>query len=337
MSGFSNPVANAVGTLIRTVMKSINYVTNVSGWAIFKNGNAEFNSGTFRGSVIVGGAVQQIIIGGASTIPAALTAYYAAQTPSAVVISGIIMYQDPSNYIYDVLVDPSSGDSYRAVGTILSGSVVEEYRINPGTQIWGGSGGNPTAATVVFNSGVFIDALAKPVPVPKTFQIDGIGAARGIRKANVSVGGTVVTTVAGAEIAVPSVQWLWEPSYNFYDDHLYKATIMGGCYESATVTGQATVRVRQGTQSITGTQLVAFRQTVPAVGGSVPTMESTGYFKNTSGATVATKLSLTVQKIISAGNFSLYGDANFPLMVVIEDVGTVTTNPELADGCPSVI
>jgi hypothetical protein len=55
MSGFSNPVSNAVGTLIRTVLKSFNYIANTTGWAIFKNGNADFAAGAFRGSVTVTG------------------------------------------------------------------------------------------------------------------------------------------------------------------------------------------------------------------------------------------------------------------------------------------
>lgn len=53
--GFASPVINAAGTLIRNAMKSINYVLGVAGWQISKNGNAEFNNGSFRGVIVVSG------------------------------------------------------------------------------------------------------------------------------------------------------------------------------------------------------------------------------------------------------------------------------------------
>lgn len=49
MSGFSNPIINAGGTLIRTLMKSVNYVAGLAGWQITRDGDTEFNNGTFRG------------------------------------------------------------------------------------------------------------------------------------------------------------------------------------------------------------------------------------------------------------------------------------------------
>lgn len=56
-SGFSNPVVSNDGGITRPQFESDNYVPGVSGWAIFRNGNVEFNSGTFRGTV-TGGAFQ---------------------------------------------------------------------------------------------------------------------------------------------------------------------------------------------------------------------------------------------------------------------------------------
>lgn len=51
--GFASPVVNAAGTLIRTVLKSINYIAATAGWAIFKNGNVDFAAGTFRGTITI--------------------------------------------------------------------------------------------------------------------------------------------------------------------------------------------------------------------------------------------------------------------------------------------
>jgi len=58
---FSNPVVGGEGgELIRESIKSPNYVPNVSGWFIGRDGSAEFNDITIRGGAIVGG---EIIIG----------------------------------------------------------------------------------------------------------------------------------------------------------------------------------------------------------------------------------------------------------------------------------
>lgn len=48
--GFQNPPVGAQGTIARPVFKSENYVPGSQGWAIFKNGNAEFNAlgGSFQ-------------------------------------------------------------------------------------------------------------------------------------------------------------------------------------------------------------------------------------------------------------------------------------------------
>lgn len=63
---FGNPLITGLGKLIRDVIQSVNFVTGVSGWAIFKDGSYEFGAGgTIRGSVTVNGADgSQIVIDG---------------------------------------------------------------------------------------------------------------------------------------------------------------------------------------------------------------------------------------------------------------------------------
>ena len=53
-AGFTDTLASADGGLLKTAFKSPDYVPGVRGWAIFKNGNVEFNSGVFRGTVTAG-------------------------------------------------------------------------------------------------------------------------------------------------------------------------------------------------------------------------------------------------------------------------------------------
>lgn len=55
MSGFANAVVGGAEFLIRSAIKSANYIATVSGWRIAKDGSAEFSNGTFRGTIIVGG------------------------------------------------------------------------------------------------------------------------------------------------------------------------------------------------------------------------------------------------------------------------------------------
>lgn len=52
--GFRNPILGGGGALLRTLEKSKNFVTGVSGWAIYSNGDVEFNAGVFRGSIVAG-------------------------------------------------------------------------------------------------------------------------------------------------------------------------------------------------------------------------------------------------------------------------------------------
>jgi hypothetical protein len=61
MSGFNNPIVNAAGQLIRTLIKSANYVAGSLGWQITKDGNAEFNNGTFRGPLRITGPNNAVI------------------------------------------------------------------------------------------------------------------------------------------------------------------------------------------------------------------------------------------------------------------------------------
>jgi hypothetical protein len=48
--GFANDIIGGAATLIRAAVQSANFVSNVSGWQITKNGDAQFNNLTIRGS-----------------------------------------------------------------------------------------------------------------------------------------------------------------------------------------------------------------------------------------------------------------------------------------------
>lgn len=60
---FTNEIAGGQGALVRNWLQSQNFVTGVSGWQIRKDGNAEFNNGTFRGTISAGNpAANHVVI-----------------------------------------------------------------------------------------------------------------------------------------------------------------------------------------------------------------------------------------------------------------------------------
>lgn len=62
MSGFSNPIVQGSGQLVRKKIESVGFITGVTGWMIAQDGTAEFNNATVRGTIQVG----PFIAGGSS-------------------------------------------------------------------------------------------------------------------------------------------------------------------------------------------------------------------------------------------------------------------------------
>lgn len=60
--GFSNPIAGGGGDLIRPSLRSPGFVAGATGWSINKDGTAEFNGITVRGTVILGNGTTNTII-----------------------------------------------------------------------------------------------------------------------------------------------------------------------------------------------------------------------------------------------------------------------------------
>lgn len=57
MTGFTHAIAGGNGKLVVKAFLSPNYVPGTSGWAVLKDGSAEFNDVTVRNGVIVGGTI----------------------------------------------------------------------------------------------------------------------------------------------------------------------------------------------------------------------------------------------------------------------------------------
>lgn len=120
--GFRNPTMDKLGTLIRTLLKSDNYVAGTSGWRVTRDGAAEFNGGVFRGSIQIGNpATGEIIID--NTLTGALQAAY---NPMGTISSATIrLIPSDGSYFYILAgFNPVSGNDFAAMGNAKPGAAV---------------------------------------------------------------------------------------------------------------------------------------------------------------------------------------------------------------------
>lgn len=177
---------------------------------------------------------------------------------------------------------------------------------------------------------------AMQVPPGGNFIIADTGAPAGFLAANTTNNGTVATGT-GTEQAVPSANWDNEPTFVFPPGRMFEVNVVGGAFNSLGTAQAANIRVREGAQTIVGTVLGTWEHISPAgyLGAAISFTYIT-YIKNSRTSVVSTKLSLTIQRILGAGSYSLYGDATVPLAVAVKDIGLITRHPELADIAVSV-
>jgi hypothetical protein len=172
-------------------------------------------------------------------------------------------------------------------------------------------------------------------------RIDGISAPRGYRDANVTNNGDVANSTnasGGAEAAVPSASWDVEPTYTFIDGRLYALHLQGYLKSSVATVQAGIIRVRKGAGTVAGTQLARCDTIVAATGVANPTQgfDFVKYTKNTSGADVATKLSMTIDRTVGVGDYIIGGVADEPLILAVEDIGLVADQPGIAANAVSV-
>ncbi len=177
---------------------------------------------------------------------------------------------------------------------------------------------------------------AMQVPPGGNFIIADTGAPAGYMGANTTNNGTVATGT-GTEQAVPSVNWDNEPTYVFPPGRMFEMTVVGGAFSSVATAQAANIRIRKGAQTIVGTVLGTWEHIAPAgFNGAAISFTYITYVKNSTTSAVSTKLSLSIQRILGAANYSLYGDATVPLSVAVQDIGLIVRHPELADIAVSV-
>jgi len=299
----------------------------------------------------------QIAIG--PTIPAELVTYYA--TFGVTLVAAILYRKDATTYTYDAV----TGGGSHVTGTVSAGDVAEMWLYthpsanfsslivgfrSPASFGIGFPGVNGSSIDIAANAALNLFGAATAtstgtflfqsgaqfnLAVGSVSTVDGISAPRSmfaaVQRTN---NGTVCTTPAGgAETAVPSASWDSEPNNSWRNDGLWLLRATGFTIESTGAGGAVSlVRIRKGAASVGGTQLALVEIFHPAnFGGFTQGFEFHALVKNTSGSTVTSKLSLTINGVVGAGTWSLYGDGNRDLAITVQEVGNASDHADLAN------
>lgn len=214
MSGFSNPIVGGVGTLVRTFIKSFNYVAGVAGWIIQKNGHAEFNDITVRGTVDVIGA------DGSEIAIQALSGFAA-----------ITLYPSPGQPVFQPgVIDALVGSAFNAGELLLQspaqtgvGGFLSTLTLRSDDSV----GGGPNSAQIELGAPGAGAVINLNVGLGQV-NIDGIVAGNGplfiIRGAgaNTCFNANITGDSAGRWIARADGHLLWGPGNAATDATLYR-------------------------------------------------------------------------------------------------------------------
>lgn len=153
---------------------------------------------------------------------------------------------------------------------------------------------------------------------------DLVSMPRGLRGTTGKLLTGTVATSGGATAVVTTAQWQAgggvEPSITARNGRLYMLHVQVVAFPSAAANHVTAIQILKGAQTTTGTVLWRWDiGLVPFVFGQVHSL--IGYFKNTSGADVATALSLTNTRVQGGNNTSLIGAAGLPCLVQCYDIG----------------
>lgn len=232
-------------------------------------------------------------------------------------------------------------DDSRGLGLTWTLRLATVIVISPITIIYDGDTETSNAVSMIgpLRSGQRVYCLI--IPPSGNFVVGATEAtmSRGFLGANSTNNGTVCTTPGGgAETAVPAASWDIEPMYSLINNRIYRADLDGFTIESTGTGGAVSLlRLRKGSATTSGTQLGLKEIFHPVgFGGLTQSFTYRFYFKNTSGALVQTKLSLTINGVIGAGTWSLYGDTNDRLTIAVNDCGSVSDNTGFANLLTSV-
>jgi hypothetical protein len=211
---FQNPITGGQGALIRPAIKSPNFVEGVSGWSIDRNGNAEFNDGTFRGTVTAS------TFEGTDFMINTDGAFFYNGTPGAGNLIASIAPSDGTDPYGNAYLEGLTTYAGGEYSSLANGSVI----VGDATTLAQGDGGSlgiGNVADVLITSGSDT-ALPNPAYLDLLPGSTGtVPGAAGNPQIKLGVLGSAITDawVSGAlvkaQLGNPGTAWTWQaPGYN---------------------------------------------------------------------------------------------------------------------------
>ncbi len=141
-----------------------------------------------------------------------------------------------------------------------------------------------------------------------------------------------LASTTGAETAMAA--WTADASFTIRNARIYALTCQCLVYNTAGAFGtieRAQIRVRKAVNSTSAQQLsIILKETYGSGVGGATGVHWVSYIANTTGADLTNvHLGLTVERTTGANTNRIYGDASFPAIIAVEDIGLTTNNPNL--------
>jgi hypothetical protein len=234
MIGFQSSILAGV-VLVRSAIRSPNYVAGVSGWTVNQDGSVEFNNAVIRGSIIAGGGTVRLDAGGVKVDGATVQfdinfaggflarrlpddgAYGQLNMVSGSTASGGL-FMNPTDPTANAHTYTSAGAIYSdtvAVGAVEAGSTVVRSPVLSGKAganivMYGENSDSSVAARMELNGNT---AVIGNLDVSGIGHKEYVPYAGGVTVTNstvlVNIAGTTLTLEAGGTYSV----WTWA-SYN---------------------------------------------------------------------------------------------------------------------------
>lgn len=153
--------------------------------------------------------------------------------------------------------------------------------------------------------------------------------------------GTLVSSTAGAEGAVPSNQWSpsgngVQPRLQVPPNYIARVTLVIGMFLGTATPSQAIIRIRKTTPTpTTGTVYMGWREEMALT--TVKSVTLVGYVQNPGDTTSDQIVGVTITQAAGSNTQSLYADTTIPMSLEVQPVGLVSQNPGLAARAVNVL
>lgn len=329
---WSNPIIGGGNALIRESIHSPDYVTGVSGWTINKDGSAEFNDVTVRGSLYVTGPQGSSVVIDATTPSDPDRWFFGGVSTSLQPTQGPHVYTDEG-----LIAAYNTDSSGASLGTEGPGVIIysPSYNDSPGSpelesgvtmDLFSGqySGLNLSrrpqiiirnTAQAVSSNARFLDIIANGLTMPmgEICYVSSTSASSAI--------GTTETIVLDSDTVYSS-------GVTLYEGRTYRIVVMGGVFSTTGSSGSFGVtKVRVG--SVTGTVLYeSFRTATPTSGFVYNNYGEAVFSIPYSGTSSISRRFVCTLTSSSGTTTSHYGNADTPRYFRITDIGYSGANPK---------